>query len=232
VKKGNNVRKEERWKKANATRPSVVLGTRPGDEAKWQNCDLAKVLVNEEELISSTELKPTKQPVGTVYLPNQMSFGVDKAERTMLFRELPMLSAQSSGFRVGPAPDMQAVASVHAQDMEKELSKANAFAKLLDLRNASAGGIAYENRRRIITEFSESENPFDPGRSEVQGAYIDSFLSYEIADRTISCPLDIPNPQSLDPFDEFPTRYWESTWPSKTCPPTRKNSQILEGSGP
>lgn len=160
------MRKEERWKKANATRPSVVLGIRPGDDAKWQNCDLAKVLVNEEELISSTELQPKKHPIGTVYLPKQMGFGVGKTEKELLFRKLPMLSTEATGV----VPNIHNAASNHSQDVKKELSKANAFAKLLDLRNASAGGIAYENRRRIITAFSGPENGFDPGRSEVQGA--------------------------------------------------------------
>ncbi|KAF9469535.1 hypothetical protein BDZ94DRAFT_1151100, partial [Collybia nuda] len=176
VKKGNNVRKEERWRKANAMRPSVVLGTRLGDEAKWESSDLARILVNEEELVASTELKPTKQPVGTVYLPEQMGFGVGKVEKELLFRKLPMLSAQATVLGNDVPVTAQKLATMHSQDTEKELAKANAFAKLLDLRNASAGGIAYENRRRIITAFSGRENRFDPGRSEVQAA----LLTYQI----------------------------------------------------
>ncbi|RDB28541.1 30S ribosomal protein S15 [Hypsizygus marmoreus] len=179
VKKLNNLRKEERFKKAQATRPSVVLGTRPGDDAKWANCDLAKVLVDEEELIASTELVPTKQPVGTVFLPKQMGFGVGEVEKRMLFKELPELSSTVKTLRHAQAAHTR-LQSDSLREIEevakKELQKANLFAKLLDLRNASAGGIAYENRRRIITAFSTPQNPFDPGRSEVQAA----LLTYQI----------------------------------------------------
>lgn len=214
------MRKEERWKKADATRPSVVLGIRPGDDAKWQNCDLAKVLVNEEELISSTELQPKKHPIGTVYLPKQMGFGVGRTEKELLFRKLPMLSAEATG----AVPDAHDAASNHFEDVKKELSKANAFAKLLDLRNASAGGIAYENRRRIITAFSGPENRFDPGRSEVQGAWIDIGHRSPLLTWDVSCPLDIPDSQSLDPSDKFQTRHWESAWASKARAPASKDT--------
>lgn len=169
VKKVNNVKKEERWKRAQATRPSVVLGTRPGEEAKWENCDLAKVLVDVEELTSSTELMPSKLPVGTVLLPKQMSFGIGDAEKEMLFEKLPIVSAQAQETTGHDRYNPAAQARQRATSQVKELLKANAFAKLLDLRNANAGGIAFENRRRIIAAFSTPTNPFDPGRSEVQG---------------------------------------------------------------
>ena len=55
------------------------------------------------------------------------------------------------------------------EDDRAELRKANLLAKVLDLRNANAAGIAYENRLRIIEAFSTPQNPFDPGRTEVQG---------------------------------------------------------------
>lgn len=52
---------------------------------------------------------------------------------------------------------------------KKELQKAQMFTTLLDLRNSDAQGLAFENRRRIVQEFSGPENPFDTGRPEVQG---------------------------------------------------------------
>jgi len=60
--------------------------------------------------------------------------------------------------------------------MSREKQKATTFAKVVDLRNADADGIAYENKRRIIVAFSTPENPFDPGRTEVQAA----ILTYRI----------------------------------------------------
>lgn len=169
VRKSNNVKKEERWRKANATRPSFVLGTRPGDDAKWESCDLNKILIDEEALASGVELLPTEQPVGTVYLPKELGFGVGEAEKKMLFQDLPILSAeasiQGSSFHTNAVFENE-----HSEGIARELHKANSFAKLLDLRNANASGLAFENRRRIIAAFSGPENPFDSGRSEVQGA--------------------------------------------------------------
>jgi len=175
VKKSNNVRKAERWRKAEASRPSVVLGTRPGDDATWKNCDLAKILVDEEALVSDTNIKPTQQPVGIVNMPKHMGFGVGEAEKSMLFGKLPMLSAEADVLSEDPS-GLKTMESVFVGGREKELKKANTFAQLLDLRNANAGGIAYENRRRIIAAFSTPSNPSDTGRSEVQAA----LLTYQI----------------------------------------------------
>lgn len=47
-----------------------------------------------------------------------------------------------------------------------------ALMKIIDLRNANAGGIAFENRRRIVEAFSEPNRERkgpDTGRAEVQG---------------------------------------------------------------
>ena len=51
----------------------------------------------------------------------------------------------------------------------EELSKSSAFAAVVDLRNANAGGIAFANRQRIVEAFSEPGKPGDTGRPEVQG---------------------------------------------------------------
>lgn len=205
VKKSNNVRKSERWRKAQASKPSVVLGTRPGDDATWQNCDLAKILVDEEELVSNTDLKPVKLPVGTVHMPPQMGFGVGETEQLMLFGKLPLLSAEAEHLALAAAPEkglknlydnLPKAAETLAKAQEKELKKANAFAQLLDLRNANAGGIAYENRRRIIAAFSTPSNPFDPGRSEVQAA----LLTYQIRNlwtHLINFKRDVGNRRGL-----------------------------------
>lgn len=170
------MRKEERWRKAQANKPNVILGIRPSDEAKWENCDLRKTLVDVDKLISTTELIPSTEPVGPVHLPPQMSFGIGEAEYKTLFKDLPMVSTLTTPLRganlaLEKKEELEAEARRRANAQTRELAKANAFAKLLDLRNANAGGIAYENRRRIIAAFSTPENPFDPGRSEVQGTF-------------------------------------------------------------
>jgi len=169
-KKTNLINTEERLRIAAGNRPSVVLGTRPKEEGEiWKGCDLAKVLVDEEVLVSSTELQPRSFAIGQVNVPNQFGFGVDTAEQNMLLDSLPLLTAD-----MAQRGDLDM--SGYRTNKERQLQNANMFAKILDLRNANAAGIAYENRRRIIYAFSTPQNPFDPGRAEVQAA----LLTYKI----------------------------------------------------
>lgn len=177
IKKKNEALQSERKLTAQLSRPSVVLGTRPADEAvKWANCDLAKVLVDEAEFTESPELVGEELPVGTVYLPKQLGFGIQEADRETLFRDLPLLSAHSGLMSGGINANAKVLAERSKEGLARELKKANAFAKVVDLRNASGAGIAFENRRRIIEAFSGPVNTFDPGRSEVQAA----ILTYRI----------------------------------------------------
>ncbi|KJA26927.1 hypothetical protein HYPSUDRAFT_36095 [Hypholoma sublateritium FD-334 SS-4] len=179
ARKANIAHTGARVAEAEAHRPSVILGTRPGDEAKWDRCDLARVLVDETALRSSTDMVPARLPIGTVALPPQFAYGVDAPERQLLFEALPNAATGMARSGVahkavqdGKSEDWAAVA---AQE-KVELLKANLLAKALDLRNANAAGIAFENRRRIIREFSTPENPFNPGLTEVQVA----LLTYRI----------------------------------------------------
>ncbi|KAF6757762.1 hypothetical protein DFP72DRAFT_1168086 [Ephemerocybe angulata] len=186
IRKKNILQKTRRTQEALADRPSVVLGTRPSEEAvKWPNCDLAKILVNEELLhapnpvassstaASSSTLQPLETPIGEVHVPVQPAFGVAEAEKELLFNYLPRISAEAKVLPGSPSPiasgrDIVPLDKKMARAEKEEVKKADAFARVIDLRNANAAGIAFENRRRIIEAFSTPENPFDPGRAEVQ----------------------------------------------------------------
>ena len=48
------------------------------------------------------------------------------------------------------------------------VAQVNALVRLVDLWNANAAGVAFENRRRDVEEFSEL-GPNDTGRTEVRG---------------------------------------------------------------
>jgi len=183
-KKINIKQTEKRLEQAAANKPSVILGTRPHEEeTKWKNCDLAKVIINEDELHSSTAMKPTEVPYGVVNLPQQLGLGVDEAEKRILFEDLPLATSEmalnnaqilkkaiaSQGTSATLKVREDTDADILAREREKELRKANLLAKALDLRNANAAGISFENRRRIILAFSTPDNPFNPGRTEVQG---------------------------------------------------------------
>lgn len=162
VRKANIEKKAQREKSADLNKPSVVLGIRPGEEGRWENCDLAKILVDQAALATPPEdYQPLEAHVGTINVPRQTAWGVGEKEQSLLFQTLPMLTANHVG---KPGAD------------KVEHDKANKFARLIDLRNADAGGIAFENRRRIVAAFSTPANPFDTGRPEVQAA----LLTYKI----------------------------------------------------
>lgn len=132
---------------------------------RWTSCELAKILVNEAALSQATQVR---YPIGPVLLPNYLAYGMGNADSQKIFSTLPGLSAQRELFASSSNP--QSLLKLENSVNEAELLKANLFARAVDLRNADADGIAYENRRRIILAFSSPENPFDTGRTEVQGA--------------------------------------------------------------
>ena len=166
TKKINLANTAQRLKEAAAIQPSVVLGTRPHEEAsKWANCDLAKVVIKEADLTSTTAMNSKEFSIGSVDLPKEFAFGVDAKEQKLLFDELPSVSAQMNANSLPSDSKSEEVVRLE----ENERLKANLLAKALDLRNANAAGIAFENRRRIIKAFSTPENPYNTGRTEVQG---------------------------------------------------------------
>ncbi|TRM70440.1 hypothetical protein BD626DRAFT_477444 [Schizophyllum amplum] len=177
VRKTHNVKKEERWRREEARRPNPVLGTRPGDEAKWEKSDLAKILVLEEHF-RATPVEAGRQeerlPVGTVEMPKRLAYGVHEEEKKLLFRYLPYLSSTTEVLTMHDNDPRKVEAIAAGEAAERQ--KASNFAKLVDLRNTNAAGLAYENRKRIIATFSDPAKPHDPGRTEVQVA----LLTYQI----------------------------------------------------
>ncbi|KAF4616528.1 hypothetical protein D9613_008573 [Agrocybe pediades] len=210
-KKINIAETEKRLQEQAANRPSVILGTRAHEEeAKWKSSFLAKVIINEDDLHSSTAMKPVRVPYGTVNLPKELGYGVDEAEKKILFEDLPLataemalnnaLIAKKAVANQGTAASLKvredSEADILVREQEREKRKANLLAKVLDLRNANAAGIAFENRRRIILAFSTPDNPFNPGRTEVQVA----LLTYQIRklwDHLVNFKRDVGNRRGL-----------------------------------
>lgn len=161
----------EKIRQEQLNRPHVVLGNRPGDEAKWANCDLAKVLITEEQILAAP--KTTVDASGNVQTPEILNFGVGPAEKELLFETLPAMGVEvkTRGVQAFKLQDVAKTAGA------EELSKSSAFAAVVDLRNANAGGIAFANRQRIVEAFSEPGKPNDTGRAEVQGKHRASSLS-------------------------------------------------------
>ncbi|KAH8119738.1 hypothetical protein DFH11DRAFT_1873111 [Phellopilus nigrolimitatus] len=186
VRKTNVERKAERDQLYEANKPHVVLGTRPGDDAKWLNCDLAKTLVSEDELAGL----PAPRPEGEVQAPEHLSYGLDgldgaetKDEQLrFFFEQLPDASAlaevdvnlmdklglvRGQDAALNPE-DKRALVMLQVREQEK----AKQLARVVDLRNANARGISFENRRRIIAAFSPTKEVTDSGYPEVQVALL------------------------------------------------------------
>lgn len=129
---------------------------------------------------------------GEVEVPVKFGFGVDAAEQKILLDYLPVVTTDikqgrdSDNKQVGDSKQGDSPLERYNENLRAQLDKANVFSKFLDLRNANAKGISYVNRRRIIFAFSTPQNPFDTGRTEVQGTQLNqihrirSFLKFGI----------------------------------------------------
>lgn len=149
-----------------------------------------------------------------------MNYGVGEPEKKMLFEYLGPLTAEMGTMR----DPKGSLTSVHEQAERKELEKANMIARVLDLRNANAGGIAYENRRRVIAAFSPPGKPGDSGRPEVQGMG-DSYLLNVSTHLFLSCHSYNANPHTVGPS---PATEIRSGQPSQTRKNGTSSSQDIE----
>lgn len=158
--------KVDRKHAKDAGRLYVVLGSEYNKEDKWIGCDLQKVVLTPDAVYSQdAEPEVLRLFEGEVNMPSHLSFGMEGGEdKKLLFGVLPALTVE----RGVTTFDEDTVERTKAA-MKEELQKANMFVRLVDLRNANAKGLAYENRRRIIAAFSTPEQPNDTGRPEVQG---------------------------------------------------------------
>jgi small subunit ribosomal protein S15 len=159
-------KRAERARLAEANRPHVVVGHRPGDDAKWSKCDLAKVIIAEKDIEgTNTESLPT----GEISMPTHFNYGFGEREKEMLFETLPQLTILNASDKKREGYAADGLQHRHDKADQMQLFKSRMLARIVSLRNANAKGIAYDNRRRIIAEFSEPANPEDTGRPEVQG---------------------------------------------------------------
>ncbi|KAI0673915.1 S15/NS1 RNA-binding domain-containing protein [Trametes maxima] len=202
--KANIQRREEIERQARQNRPHVVLGHKSSDETKWQQSDLAQVLLTEQDILATPIPKADPQS-HQLLLPTYYNYGVGEAEKETLFDVLPALTAESQvrlktvglvQIDGSTEPDPAALANAEGAAAAEELFKSGMFAKVVDLRNANARGIAYENRRRIIAAFSEPENPTDTGRPEVQAA-LATYKIRNLWEHLSRSKKDIANRRSL-----------------------------------
>ncbi|KAF9018073.1 S15/NS1 RNA-binding domain-containing protein, partial [Hymenopellis radicata] len=155
-------------------RPHPVTGLGRGKEHVWDQCDLAKILVSEEDLTAPSV--ETDTTVGkNIPMPTVFSYGIREPEAALLFHDLPQLSSTQSILQENIITP-EKMNELHIEASLAEAHKSKQFSRVVDLRNANADGIHFENRLRIIREFSAPDRPFNPGRQEVQAA----MLTYRI----------------------------------------------------
>ena len=172
----------ERARKKEERRAYAVLGIKDDSDAKWLNCDLAKILVTQQELEGALPQQLTLSS-GVLWMPRLLNYGVGEVEKELLFEHLPPLTTEVGGIRRPTAWTI----TMHEEAEKTELKKANMLAGVIDLRNANAGGIAYENRRRIVAAFSDPGKPDDTGCPEVQGTQPWSSLFYLLLLNSYMC---------------------------------------------
>ncbi|EPS94750.1 hypothetical protein FOMPIDRAFT_1026098 [Fomitopsis schrenkii] len=165
--------KEAHAREVAASRPHVVLGYRPGDEAKWQNCDLARILVTEEAILKAPVPPPEARSINDVRPPEYLNFGLGNNEKELLFEVLPNLTIEGAVEALDvPMWKANELAAAENSANAREAQKTVQFARLVDLRNANAKGLLFENKKRIVAAFSEAEDVVDTGRPEVQAAIL------------------------------------------------------------
>ncbi|KAG8689245.1 hypothetical protein FRC11_003585 [Ceratobasidium sp. 423] len=161
---------------ASTARPDPVLGhsNTPEGQKLWENSDLCKILLTEATVLAAPH---QDLPVvsSTIPFPRDINFGIKSLEKELVFQTLPEVAAQQTFYQVTKA-SYDAGLTAHAHALQQAESKATINAihlsRLADLRNASAAGIAVENRRRCVEAFSPPDKPNDTGRPEVQAAIL------------------------------------------------------------
>lgn len=144
---------------------------------------MAKVLVSESEkkplpLIHAIEGKAlsdahaTKDayPSGINPSPKTLNFGLGSDGKKLVFEDLPSVSAKRVLLNIDPLADQNTVTAGYEESLAEQMAQSEQMARILSLSNASAGGIAFENRRRIVAAFSTPDKPNNTGQTEVQGS--------------------------------------------------------------
>jgi small subunit ribosomal protein S15 len=188
--------KLDRKQGKDAARLYAVLGSEYNGEDKWPGCDLQKTILTQDALYATDQQPQVLNfAEGTVEIPPHLNYGIGGGEgKKLLFEVLPTLTAEN-----GATTFDENTVKETEEAMAEELQKANMFAKVVDLRNANARGLAYENRRRVIVTFSTPEQPHDTGRSEVQGM-IDHLDAISLVSQSLvfnSRPLDDADTESV-----------------------------------
>jgi hypothetical protein len=127
---------------------------------------------------------------GKIHPPPYLQLSTPGFTSSLIYN-LPLISASASTTQIfhneqDPEARVQKANMALALGLEREKKKVKTWMKVVDLRNASKGGVDYENRRRIVKVFSvphdvvdiQKEEWWDPGKQEVQGVFFSSAILF------------------------------------------------------
>jgi len=163
-KKTAQARREALTRERIGNAPHPCLGYGPGNEQLWLQSDLCNITLTTEKIQTSP---PARVRDPDVVFPANYQYGIGPREQRLLMEDLPTVRMQQQTCQLDPLrPDYEDEAN---RAFHLETRSKSQMARLLDLKNADAGGIAFENRRRIVEAFGEPGKKNDTGRTEVQG---------------------------------------------------------------
>lgn len=200
-KKANLARRHEAQEQLRATAPDTIRGYGPNNQNLWYESELRKILIYPEEVyegkaglkgmleslpnpkdellgpkgIKSDDLIAKRPSVpdsssspSSTSTPLYFNFAMTAEDEKLLMHSLP---EANKTLEIANKPANQKEADSPAVE-HLEQHKAEITRRILDLANANARGIRFENTRRIIRRFGQGEGS---GRSEVQGEHDESF---------------------------------------------------------
>jgi hypothetical protein len=125
--------------------------------------------ITSDEIVAKAQSDPSSSE--SIPLP-YFNFALSSEDGKLLLKDLPqaaetLFTANNSS--QSPQNDVTQPSQKEANTelvRQAEAHKAEATRRIMDLANANARGIRFENTRRILRRFGQGEGP---GRSEVQG---------------------------------------------------------------
>jgi len=122
----------------------------------------------------------------------------------------------------GDQTSLEQILEQHKWQTSRETNLQYWFGRLIDLKNASAQGLEFENKMRIVAAFSSQGKPHDPGLPEVQGTSVLFSVIEAHSYRPRSCSQDISHPRSVGSLANQEERH------SKSSPTSHDDSRTSQ----
>lgn len=201
-KRSQRAKRVENTRIEKLNKPHPALGFAPGHEHVWKDSKLAKTIITQEQVdsLESPQIDAEGEYEELLDGDRAFNFGIGPVERQIVFQEIPalhteatLLNWQAAERKAAKSSDSEIVEegeeTKEIDALKQERSSKLALARVIDLKNANAAGISFENRRKIVEAFSTPAKPLDTGRPEVQGRLYELFLFLEANESFVAALL-------------------------------------------